>query len=229
MTQDVALAANIARRIEETADQEELQQYDAWALVAAEIMGYDIEDGEFLRGNDGGIDFFYQGDRVYEVFQCKMHELTDVGAANTSDSFGPEGVNDLRRAMSILLKGQSPKNLDARIRSMKAQLLEDLSLVGADEDPEKPDSEVTVHFTLLTLGDNLSPAAESEADAFRESLRSRQTETPGLKATFRHVGLSELRTFSEEPGKTARKPSKIRLRLAHDVCIRSAAPVLPLV
>src|SRR5215813_10164474 len=75
----LALCAHIAKLIEERSSEDDLEHHQAWPRVAVDLLGYESDSVEFFDNNDGGIDFFWAGNTVYEVFQCKMHQLTDTG------------------------------------------------------------------------------------------------------------------------------------------------------
>jgi hypothetical protein len=75
----------------------------AFNRVAAEWMGYQLEDDHFVDGaHDKGIDFWFQSDLGFDVFQAKTHNL-DAEGNLCLDQFDKSGVTDLQRAKNFLL------------------------------------------------------------------------------------------------------------------------------
>ncbi len=74
----------------------------AFSRVAARWLGYDLPDFQFIDGaGDKGIDFWFQSDTGFDIFQAKTHEVQD-GTLDLS-VFDDEGIKDLQQAKNFLL------------------------------------------------------------------------------------------------------------------------------
>lgn len=210
-----AIASYISRRIEEVSTYEDIPVHDAWPRVSAEMLGYSTESLDFFANRDSGIDYCYRNERTFEVFQCKMHYLDEVGEVDLKSPFGPEGIEDLRNAADFLLRKVNPANIDPRLVSFREQLAEELSLcVSVDEEIDNA-PRVSLALRLITLGDALSPEAKAYERALRTHLRGLQAEHPALAISLEHVGLSQLAEFFESPDSPPRSAQPIKLRLAY--------------
>ena len=74
-----SLASELARQILEIVEREDIPAHDAWPKVAAEALGYEPSECEFIGQNDGGVDFIFVAQNHFSFFQCKMHELDPAG------------------------------------------------------------------------------------------------------------------------------------------------------
>ena len=211
-----AIAAYISGRLEEVANEQDIQVTDAWPRVAAQMLGYDVEALDFFLARDVGVDFCYRSDRTFEVFQCKMHDLQDAGQLNLKTSFGPDGFSDLQRAAEFLLGTSMPKNIDPRLLSFREQLREELSLVADIEGDEDTGPTVSLTFHLITLGDNLAPAARAEAQTLKKRVQDLAAGKPALNAVTTHSGIADLAEFFESPDAIPTRVDAIKLRLGYD-------------
>ena|GEM_PF-6926384 len=187
-----ALAAYISRRLDEVSTEEDIPISMAWARISAEMLGYNPDTVEFFPNRDCGIDYYTRSDRTFEVFQCKMHEPDDAGNLELKAAFGPEGYEDINRAALFLLRQISPTNVDPRLLGFREQLKEEISLVSSTEDEGTPKAAVSLVFRLVTLGDNLSPAAKDRTKALRSEFKQLEQEYPGIKLSLEHTGITDL-------------------------------------
>lgn len=209
-----ALKAYIANKIEDLASRDNIAPHHAWPRVAAELLGYEDEAVEFLDQRDGGIDFFVSDSPVYQIFQAKMHEITGVGDIDTERPFDESGIQDLDRACTMLLDGQAPPQVDARLRALRQRIRTELSMVSGTND-EQTDRRVSVVFNLVLLGNNLAPRARTALDNFQRRLTTLRERTPGLESRFELLDLVHLAQFFEDPSRPApRTLPPIRIRIA---------------
>ena len=210
-----AFASHVADRIVELAEREGLTHAHAWPRVAADLLGYDSDEIDFFQGNDCGIDFFIEGNSVYELFQAKMHELGDFGELDLRTSFDDSGILDLAKARDFLLGGRpSPPNVDPILLGLRERLKDDLKMLGESTDVDTI-AGVTVIFHLVTLGDDLTPRAERAVRDLRSTLVKFETKNPGVDVPFHHQNLETISRFFEEEA-TEKRPDKIRLRVASE-------------
>jgi len=133
------LVAYISRRLDEISIEEDIQIFEAWSRLSAEMVGYDLDSVEFFYNNDSGIDYYISSGRSFEFFQCKMHEPDENGELNIKKTFGPDGYEDLRNAALFLFGEITPTNIDPRLLGLREQLREEIDLVRSidNEDDEK--------------------------------------------------------------------------------------------
>lgn len=211
----LALSAHIAKLIEERAAEEDLDHPQAWPRVAADLLGYERESIEYFDNNDGGIDFCWAGNTVYEVFQCKMHLLTDTGDVDSESAFDADGITDLDRAATFLFGGKVSASIDPRLLRLRARIESDLALVPQDEDVPESERRVSVVFNLVLLGTKMTPVAHAAMMNLRKRLRALNKERRGLHAHLELWDLDQLSSVVDTPaggGVTPVEP--IRLRLA---------------
>ena len=195
-----ALSAQIAKKIDERSTEDDLPECHAWTRVAAELLGYNEEDVEFFDNNDGGCDFYWAGNNVYQVFQCKMHMLTESGEVNEDEAFGPEGMDDLSRACEFLLEGGATSpNIDPRLPRLKASIESDLSVMPVESASPDQEGKVSVVFNLVILGNKLTPTAQTAATNFSKRLRKLNKESSGLQARFELIDLEQLESEYYSP------------------------------
>lgn len=210
-----SLSHYIAGRIEEVSTQEELTPYNAWPRVLAELLGLERESIEFFDQNDSGVDFYSSDSPVYEVYQCKMHEMTDTGDVDVSKPFDPEGVKDLDRACTLLFDGVPPPNTDNRLLSLRARIKEELDLVPPEVEDVMTSQGISVIFNLALLGSRMTPAATVATKNFKARLKKISDDTPGLNATFELWRIDDLESFFEDPsGPPQRAVEPMRVHLA---------------
>jgi hypothetical protein len=226
----LAVAAYISMRLEDIATELDISIPSAWCRVAAQMLGYDLDDLDFLTNRDVGIDFYARSIRIFEVFQCKMHDPLESGALDLAKSFGPEGFDDLLRAAEFLLGSLMPANIDPRLLAFREQLREELSLVPDDVSPDDIRPSVSLALRLITLGDKLSPATRAACSQLRKRVKELACAFPALEVTVIHSGISDLAEFFESPDAQPRHTESIRLSLScealkfkepHDASLRT--------
>jgi AIPR protein len=210
-----AFASYIARRLDEVGNELDISPYDAWAFVVADLLGYDPDVIETFQNKDTGIDFTFRSERTFEIYQCKMHQIDDAGELEIKQTFGPDGLNDIQRALQFLFSEVTPPSVDARLVSFREQLRAELEL-AQNTDEEDPAPTVIVSSNLVTLGDNLSPACKPVRQAIQRTIRGLQERYPQLKINYSHIGLSSLAENWEGADAETRKPEPIRLRFAFE-------------
>ena len=150
----------------------------AFSRLAAEWLGYQLDDEQFVDGaHDKGIDFWFQSDVGFDIFQAKTH-MPDPTGALVLGFFDTEGVNDLQRAKNFLLGPAAEiKNRQLKIFSHRWDHAIE-SRRGTDEgDPLK------VNLCLVLLGDDLTPGAQQDFESFEKSLE-REVEVRGVPVEF---------------------------------------------
>ena len=139
----------------------------AFNRVAAKWLGYDLDTEHFVDGaGDNGLDFWFQTDMGFDLFQAKTHEWDESGELDWS-RFDGEGVSDLSRLKNFLLS-EAP---DIRKDSLKAfwhrwEHAIDSRRGLPDADP------LNVNLGLVILGEGLTSAAEEQLKQLRNSLQT---------------------------------------------------------
>lgn len=159
------LLANLTATIKACADTNGIPSDRAFTRVAAEWLGYELPDQQFIDGAfDKGIDFWFQSDTGFDVFQAKTHDPTDDGQLDLSP-FDREGVADLERARSFLLADVvNLKNEGLRQLRHRWEHAIDSRRGSPIADP------VVVNLSLVVLGNGLTSGAEEDLKAFSDSL-----------------------------------------------------------
>jgi hypothetical protein len=209
------LVAYISRRLDEISIEEDIQIFEAWSRLSAEMVGYDLDSVEFFYNNDSGIDYYISSGRSFEFFQCKMHEPDENGELNIKKTFGPDGYEDLRNAALFLFGEITPTNIDPRLLGLREQLREEIDLVRSIDNEDDEKRLISIGFKLVTLGDNLSPAAKDRGRAVRQEFKRFEQNFP-CKFSLEHTGLTTLAEFFESPEIGVRKANPISLHLAYD-------------
>jgi hypothetical protein len=209
-----ALAAHITRKIEEYAAGEDLTPSAAWSRVAAELLNLDLESIEFFDNRDAGIDFCIREDKSFQIYQAKMHELSEMGEPQLDISFDGSGFIDLERAANFLLGEITPENVDRRLLSYRAQLREEIAASVAVRSGPDDIPEISITFALITLGNNLAPAARTQERQLRSTLRRFQDDRSVLVTRYEHIGFTELGKYYEGFIIQPRAPDPITLTFA---------------
>jgi hypothetical protein len=150
----------------------------AFSRLSAEWLGYQLEDDQFIDGaHDKGIEFWFQSDVGFDIFQAKTH-LPDSNGELILDSFDNEGVNDLQRVKNFLLNTTSDlKNKQLKLFAHRWEHAID-SRRGTDEaDPLK------VNLGLVLLGYGLTPGALQDFELYEKTLEH-AIDIRGVKVEF---------------------------------------------
>jgi hypothetical protein len=155
----------LSSEIREVMDASGIPLDKAFSRVAAEWLGYQLEDEQFVDGaNDKGIDFWFQSDEGFDIFQAKTH-LFDRSEDLILDSFDKEGIMDLQRAKNFLLNAPTElKNQQLKFFSYRWDHAIESRRGTSDGEPLK------VNLGLVLLGDGLTPGAQQDFDSFEKSL-----------------------------------------------------------
>ena len=209
-----ALAAHISKMIDEFSASENLSAGAAWARVAAELLGLDLDSVEFFDNRDAGIDFFVRADKSFQIYQAKMHELSETGEPQLDLPFDGGGFIDLERAANFLLGDITPENIDPRLLSYRAQLRDEIAESTAVQSSADDVPEISITFSLITLGDKLVPAARTQERQLRSTLRALQDSRNVLVARSEQIGLKELANYYEGSIIQPKPPEPIMLNFA---------------
>jgi len=180
----------LALEIREVSEANNLPLDKAFSRLAAEWLGYQLDDSQFIDGaNDKGIDFWFQSDVGFDIFQAKTH-LPDSTGELDLQSFDKEGVTDLQRARGFLLNPPTEiKNQQLKAFSHRWDHAIE-SRRGTDEgEPLK------VNLGLVVLGDGLTPGALQDFESFEKSLEQ-EVEIRGVRVEF-GVSLHTVNTLLE--------------------------------
>jgi hypothetical protein len=108
----------------------------AFNRVAAEWLGYELPENNFVDGaGDRGIDFWFESDSGFDIFQCKSHELSETGDI-VFDPFDNEGVLDLGRAKLFLETDGAPEIQNEALKTFRHAWEHAVSSRRASKDPE---------------------------------------------------------------------------------------------
>jgi hypothetical protein len=159
------LIANLTSTLKELSDSSNLSLDKAFDRLAAEWLGYELPEQQFIDGSsDKGIDFWFQSDSGFDIYQAKSHELLADGELDTSP-FDKEGVTDLQRAKNFLLS-DAPKTKNEGLKQLRHHWQH-----AIDSRRESPESEaIIVNLGLVVLGNGLTSGAQQDFDAFSETL-----------------------------------------------------------
>ncbi len=208
------LVSHISHRLDEISTEEDISVFDAWARVSAEIQGFETDSIEFFDKKDSGIDYYIRSGRSFDFYQCKMHEPDDNGELSIKKAFGPDGYEDIRNAALFILGEITPTNIDNRLLGLREQIRDEIELVRSIESEDDEKRTISIGFSLVTLGDNLSPAAKDRERAVRNEFKKFEQHYPGIKLSLEHVGITNLGEFFQSPDAGVRKPNPISLHLA---------------
>jgi hypothetical protein len=135
--------------------------------VSAEWLGYDLDDNNFVDGaGDRGIDFWFQSDSGFDIFQCKSHELSENGDLGDLTPFDNEGVLDLGRVKLFLESDLTPEIQNEPLKQFRHAWEHAVSSRRASKEPEP----ISVNLRLVVLGEGLTIPAQIEFDDFCASL-----------------------------------------------------------
>jgi AIPR protein len=134
--------------------------------VAAAWLGYELDDGNFVDGaGDRGIDFWFETDSGFEIFQCKSHELSETGDIDPSP-FNNEGVLDLGRVEDFLESDRPMEDLREPLKKFRHAWEHAVSSRRTAKDPEA----ISVNMRLVLLGQGLTSPAQTEFEDFCTTL-----------------------------------------------------------
>lgn len=131
--------------------------------VVAEWLGYDLEAISFLDSKDRGIDFWFETDSGFDIFQVKTHDHPD-GKIDLGKPFDNEGVLDLHRVEKYLL-APSPREPTDALRGFRHKWEHAISSKRAEKSAEP----IVVNLGLVILGSALTQGADGEWKAFLQS------------------------------------------------------------
>jgi AIPR protein len=137
----------------------------AFNRVAARWLGYNLDTEHFVDGaGDNGLDFWFQTDMGFDLFQAKTHEWNESGELDWA-VFDGEGVSDLSRLKNFLLS-DAP---EVRKESLKAFWHRWEHAIESRRGLADAEA-LTVNLGLVVLGEGLTSAAEEQLRQFRNSL-----------------------------------------------------------
>jgi hypothetical protein len=159
----------------------ETQEHIAFVRLSAKWLGYiDLEDDQFTDGADErGIDFWYESDSGFEMFQVKSHKL---GPMNEIDirPFDKDGVMDLVRIKNFMSDPSTPPTTNTKINLFRQQW-ESAIMRRQIGDTAHP---LHVGLNLVLFGEGLTGPAQEEFDSIAKSLRQ-PIDYKGVKVEFR--------------------------------------------
>ncbi|MDE2855905.1 MAG: AIPR family protein [Chloroflexota bacterium] len=144
-----------------------LSTANAAVRILLDWLEYDEDDLKFIDGRDGGIDVWFSTDDSLEIFQVKTH-LPDYLGRFPTHKFDNAGVNDLRRAIELLIHRTKS---DVQSSSLKNLLGEWESIKYRHQNIDHDDA-VLVGVHLLLLGEGLTENAQAEFDSLRKECES---------------------------------------------------------
>ncbi len=163
-SQRANLLGALASAIRDESEQSGLLFEQAFSRIAAEWLGYALEEQAFIdTAGDRGIDFWFQSDAGFDIFQVKSHDPNDDGSLNTS-AFDNEGVKDLNRASTLLLSGIGEVR-NSGLKNFKHHWEHAISSRRAAKEPPP----IVINFGLVILGDSLTEGAKAEFDALAQA------------------------------------------------------------
>jgi hypothetical protein len=167
----------LSSELKERCDSQGTALDKAFSHLAAEWLGYQLEDQQFVDGaHDKGIDFWFQSDLGFDLFQAKSHQWTD--GELLLDSFDKTGVTDLQRARAFLLNPSVDiKNEELRFFRHRWEHAIDSRRGTDDADPLK------VNLGLVLLGEGLTPGAAEDFESFERTLED-EVEIRGVRVQF---------------------------------------------
>lgn len=165
------LQAGLLQQIEAQMEEAACTLPDAFNRVAAATLGYPTEDENIVDGaEDCGIDFWYESDSGFDIFQAKCHELTS-GRLLDDKPFDADGVRDLSRVLTLLRAPRPRKCINEKVRHFVRAWEHELSTrrtqVAGDQAERDP---LRVNLALVVLGTKLTKPAHEELDRFVASL-----------------------------------------------------------
>jgi AIPR protein len=161
------LLFELADALRITSERNSLSPGFAFNRVAAEWLGYDLDEANFVDGaGDRGIDFWFESDSGFDIFQCKSHDLLP-NLELDSGRFDSEGVSDLDRAKLFLLTDSEIDTQNEKLMNFRHSWEHAVSSRRAMKDPEP----LAVNLALILLGEGLTPQAQKEFDDFQASLQ----------------------------------------------------------
>jgi len=157
----------IFNEIIQCSEDQGLSTANAAVRILLEWLEYDEDDLTFIDGKDGGIDVWISTDDSLEIFQVKTHLPDQVGKFPTG-KFDNAGVNDLRRAIELLMQRTKA---DVQSSNLKQLLGEWESIKYRHQNFANADA-VLVGVHLLLLGDGLTKYAQAEFDSLKKECAS---------------------------------------------------------
>lgn len=144
-----------------------LSSGNAFGRVAAEWLGYDLEDDNFIDSKDRGIDFWFRSDAGFDIFQTKSHEF-GVDDGVSLEPMDEEGVRDLRAAKEFLLTSFDPRGSNEKLRKFRHEWDHAIGTCRMSKCP----APIVVNLGLVVLAESLTQGAQVALNSFCESLGS---------------------------------------------------------
>lgn len=161
------LLSELASALRDVSERGSLTTGHAFNRVAAEWLGYEPEEGNFVDGaGDRGIDFWFESDSGFDIFQCKSHEFSPNAELDLS-LFDNGGVSDLGRAKLFLLSEGPLETKNDALKNFHHAWEHAVASRRQTKDPEP----IAVNLGLVVLGDGLTEPAQKEFEDFCELLR----------------------------------------------------------
>ncbi len=175
---DRNLLSVLSQAIREISEQENIETDQAFNRIAADWLGYDTNSVAFVDGSgDRGIDFWFQSDSGFDIFQAKSHDLTEDGEIDLAP-FNGEGIRDLERIKTFLIGGST----DVRNPKLK-QFRHSWDHAVSSRKLAKEPPPIDVNLGLVLLGDDLSREATADFEAFLASL-DQELQVDGVPVQF---------------------------------------------
>jgi hypothetical protein len=159
------LLAKLGSDIRRLREDQGISTGHAFSRVAAEWLGYDLDEDNFIDLKDRGIDFWFQSDAGFDIFQTKGRELAANGAINL-DPLDDEGVKDLQAAKQFLLTKSEIEGMNEKLKKFRHEWDHSIGTRRMSKEP----SPIIVNLGLVVLADDLTTPARDAFTAFCDSL-----------------------------------------------------------
>lgn len=163
------LGQSVVEKMDE-ADGESTLEAFAFTRVAADWLGYELEDSAFSDGKgDQGIDFWSCSEGHFKVFQVKSHEIDKTNRL-VSDPFDHRGVDDLRRILGFLETDTPPAGTNEKA----VEFYTSWRLAVTKRDMAEQPEPLEVLLGLVIFGHNLTEPAKSDFENFQKKTKTMQ-------------------------------------------------------
>jgi hypothetical protein len=134
-----------------------IDEASAFVRVAADWLGYQLEDDFFVDGaGDKGVDFWFHSDDGFDFFQVKSHQIKENSLDLTP--MGNSGVNDLRRILEFLKSDEIPQTANKKVQDLIKTWKMALATKSLGEEPEP----IKINLYLVIFAESLTPPAFEE-------------------------------------------------------------------
>ena len=173
--------SDLANDLREASERGSISTGYAFNRVAAEWLGYNLPDNCFVDGaGDRGIDFWFESDSGFDIFQCKSHEFLESGDLDLTP-FDNEGVLDLGRAR-VFLETDGPLEIQNEpLKNFRHAWEHAVSSRRSSKDPEP----ISVNFGLVLLGEGLTRPAQNEFDDYCAVLQGKPQSIGSVPLEYR--------------------------------------------